>query len=209
MHSSESCRQLKMAYKLTDTHFTLGLGRKMRVGLAAQVLSSTVANTLDALVYYKQVDPDHANTATFCRKVNAMFDLCNSVSTTDGAKRVVKAAFLDEKLKEFQAASVFLSSWRFVPSSKTMAASKFTGKQRKPTDTIPFKEGWLLSIASLHKLIPQLIQLHGFNFVSTRQFTQDHLENCFCKIRGSNGFNDRPEVRIHIKVEIFFIDFKC
>jgi hypothetical protein len=206
MHQNESCRQLKMAYKLTDTHFNLGLGRKMRVRLAAQVLSNTVSKTLEALVHFKQVDEDHMDTAIFCRMTNEMFDICNSASTKDGgSKRAIKASFLDQRLEDLESASKFLSSWRFVPSTKTMAAferkkseKKVNGKEElqppQLKDNMPFKEGWLLSIASLKQLVPQLIQNNRFNFVRTRQFTQDHVENCFCKVRGSNGFNDRPEV---------------
>lgn len=60
---------------------------------------------------------------------------------------------------------------------------------------MPFQEGWLLSMNSFRHLIPRLIKIHRFKFVRIRQFTQDHLENCFSQIRGYNGFNDRPEIR--------------
>ncbi len=66
---------------------------------------------------------------------------------------------------------------------------------RRLPKEMPFQLGWLISIASLKELSKMLIEKCGFKFVRLRQFTQDHVENCFNQIRGRNGFNDKPEMR--------------
>ena len=42
--------------------------------------------------------------------------------------------------------------------------------------TLPFKEGWLITLMAVQSLINELFELEGISFVLTRRLNQDPLE---------------------------------
>lgn len=185
-YHSESNRQLKLAPRLNESHFSLKLGQRMRVSTAAQVLSHTVSQSMKTLVHFDRLSTSHLDTADFCSKVNDIFDVCNSARTNNvGFKKAVGDNNFQETMSFLKDSMTFMRTLKFLPNDPT----------KKTKQKMPFQEGWLLSLASFCEMLPFLINECGFKFVRLRQFTQDHVENCFSKIRGVNGFNDHPEVR--------------
>jgi hypothetical protein len=209
-YNADSCRDLRLACKLSDLHFTLRLGKKMKVSLAAQVLSHSVSAGIRTLVHHGEMTDDCLHTADFVQKLDAAFDRVNSSNAGDrGLRRPIFSDTVDKQLEELSAVADFINSWCFLP---------LTGRKEK--STMKFKAGWLLSLESLRRLAKELIDRHGFRYVCLRRFTQDHVEvsyfmlqhaglekvfcnvilsvsllqNLFCIIRGHNGFNDRPSL---------------
>lgn len=66
-------------------------------------------------------------------------------------------------------------------------------KQKKPgviEQTLPFKDGLLMSVAAIRDVCYDLLSKHGFRFVLTIRFNQDIVENRFSCIRGKGRNND-------------------
>ena len=57
-------------------------------------------------------------------------------------------------------------------------------------DTLPFKQGLLMSIKALLNCCRELLNNHCFRFVLTSRFNQDIVENWFSCIRGKGRNND-------------------
>ena len=90
---------LKLLPKLTYEHINLNSYSIIRVNLAAQVLSATVAAVLQSFG-----PPEAAATAKFCKMVDGFFDCLNARSTKEH----------ERKRKPFLAPYTFLSDERFV-----------------------------------------------------------------------------------------------
>ncbi|PAA89251.1 hypothetical protein BOX15_Mlig012677g1 [Macrostomum lignano] len=181
---ADRSRSLRLASQLTDAHIALPLGQKMRVSIAAQVLSHSVASGMQTLVHHQEIEPSALQTAEFLQRVNDLFDMLNSAIVHDkGFKRPIFRESLAAQTNELRKAEAFLQSLRFLPKS---------GKPEK--STMKFKEAWRLSAASIRELSTALIDEESFDFVCTRSLTQDHVENLFSIIRGRNGFNEKPEL---------------
>jgi hypothetical protein len=165
-YESDRSRSLRLASRLSDSHFSLPMGQKMRVSLAAQVLSHSVSSGIRTLVHHHVLEAAALQTADFVQRVNDLFDMLNSVRLYDkGFKQPIcrgSLASQSDQLREFEA---FLQSWQFQPRSG-----------RAGRVTMKFKEAWCLSIAALRHLCTMLIQEEGFDFVYTRRLTQDHVE---------------------------------
>jgi hypothetical protein len=73
---------LKLLPRLTYEHVNLNAYSKMRVNLAAQVLSSTVATVLKAFG-----PPEAAGTAKLCEMVDVFFDCLNVRSRTEHIRK--------------------------------------------------------------------------------------------------------------------------
>jgi len=90
---------LKLLPKLTYEHINLNSYSIMRVNLAAQVLSATVAAVLQSFG-----PPEAAATAKFCKMVDGFFDCLNVRSTKEH----------ERKRKPFLASYTSLNDERFV-----------------------------------------------------------------------------------------------
>uniref|UniRef100_A0A1I8GSG7 Protein kinase domain-containing protein n=2 Tax=Macrostomum lignano TaxID=282301 RepID=A0A1I8GSG7_9PLAT len=163
---ADRSRSLRLASQLTDAHIALPLGQKMRVSIAAQVLSHSVASGMQTLVHHQEIEPSALQTAEFLQRVNDLFDMLNSAIVHDkGFKRPIFRESLAAQTNELRKAEAFLQSLRFLPKS---------GKPEK--STMKFKEAWRLSAASIRELSTALIDEESFDFVCTRSLTQDHVE---------------------------------
>jgi hypothetical protein len=165
-YERDSMRSLKLASKLSDAHFSLPLGQKMRVSLAAQVFSHSVASGIQTLVHHQELEAGALQTAEFLQRVNDAFDMQNSALLFDkGFKQPVSRESLDIQVKQLSNIEAFLQSWQFRPRDG-----------RPVRMTMKFKEAWCLSTAAMRQLCILLIQEDGLEFVFTRRLTQDHVE---------------------------------
>ena len=78
MYNKDKKRQIRLAPKLTDIHINPNNFQKMRVKLAAQVLSRTVASAINTYVDLNLSDIAARDTADFLNKVDTLFDILNS-----------------------------------------------------------------------------------------------------------------------------------
>lgn len=57
-----------------------------------------------------------------------------------------------------------------------IAEIKFRGKQGRLKATLPFKEGWLITLTAASMLLTDLLSLDEISFVLTRRLNQDPVE---------------------------------
>ena len=177
-------RKVRMCPKLTDKHVYLeGFGIKMKVKLAAQVLSHSTAAAIETMVELQQwsgPDRDRAlATANFCDSINSLFDVFNSKSiygTTALSRAITKNS------KHFD----FLSS-----CMEWLPALQAQGKPEGHTQ-LPCIRAWQLNINSL-KYIWNIVQSFNVDQLCTNRLNQDALENFFSMVRGKYPHDDRPD----------------
>ena len=140
---------IRMALKLTDKHINLPPFKAMRVNLAAQVLSHSVATGINVLCNLKYLPEDASATAEFIETFDQLFNVFNSSHLS--SKEKYKSA-----VSEQSGHKPFLDSClRFLSKLKT----------REKT-VIPCIVGWQISITSLMELWKDL-QNYGFKYQIT------------------------------------------
>ena len=180
-YAVDSSMPIRMAPKLTKKHIDLPPFSSMRVCLAAQVLSHSVAAGITTLsVLSDKLDNNAINTAHFIEKFDSLFNVFNSANLNDAHKlrRPIKhdsdhVEFLKETLQWLQCVK---------PLNP--------GRSRS---TLPCLEGWKLSVSCLLSLWNHLCYECGVDFLLTRKLNQDCLENFFSTIRGRGGHRDNPD----------------
>lgn len=169
----------------------------MKVNLAAQVLSDTVANALEEL-YGDQV----VETVRFIRHMNKFFD---SMNTRNINEEVCKR---QSNLKEYSQLNDcrfqyllqdflwYFSDWEERVGNR---AENFTKSQRHcmmlSTQTV---KGIKISVNSIVESTKFLLA-EGAKFVLTNQFNQDPLEEHFAHYRYKGGSNDNHQ---YLKLKI-------
>lgn len=167
----------KIFPKLTDKHFTYDTFEKMRVNLAVQVLSNSVAtglqNVIDTGHFKSSSDIKVAKaTVTFIGNMNNIFDLLNAKATSDPIlnKRGVSKNNIDEL--------------------KMMHNYVLTLK--KHGSTVYWITGLAQTIKGIIELYEEMV-ISDDNFVLlTRNLNQDPLENLFGLTRAQGGNNRNP-----------------
>jgi hypothetical protein len=171
------CHQmLKLAPKLTDKHLNLPPFAGMRVRLATQTFSHSVAAGISTHVSFGALPEEAKHTAEFIELIDGLFDCLNS-----GAIKSAKQ--LNRPL------SVNSSHWEHF--SKCLEVFKQL-KVVKSKCGVPCINGFQVTITAVTMLFEHL-HVHGFKFLLTNRLNQDCLENHFSIIRGRGGFRDNPD----------------
>ena len=177
----ENKSTLKLAPKLKPVHFNLPPGKNMRVNLAAQVLSRSVGKAIRTYVHFNLMPSEALETAEFVEQINDLFDILNSNSSlSKGLKCAIKATFGNKRKEYLERCKIWISKWSFLNTSM------------KNTH-LSFPIAWQISISSICFIADYLINIRKFRFVTTRRYTQDHVENLFSLVRSHNGPNENPE----------------
>ena len=177
---------IKAANKLSKNHVHFEM-HKMKVKLAAQIFSSSVADAIDfcrddlELAEFKGSE----GTCKFLRMVDGMFDCLNSKNPK---QKSFKAPMTT---RNFESKSSFLES-----VMRRLITLKYNNKlimygQRKRAIV-----GLICSIKSILAVSRYLLYRSNspFCYVLTYRFSQDLLELLFNKIRGKLGCNNNPNV---------------
>ena len=173
-YNRDKTMSIRMAPKLTDRHIILPPFSAMRVNLAAQTFSHSVAAGINTLCTLNYLPNDASVTAEFIETFDQLFNTFNSASRKSSHK--YKHAFRDNS-----GHIPFLNSClRFLSKVKTMENA-----------IVPCLIGWEISIKSLLALWENL-QRTGFKYFLTNRLNQDCVENLFSIIRGSGGHRDNP-----------------
>jgi ferredoxin len=183
VHVIDSQHKLHLAPKLKDGHFVLQRGKKMKVILACQIFSHSVAVAIKLLVERSLMPAEALDTAAFVEKVNSMWDFIDSHSLTapPGKKAVTRNDF-DADQARFRDFAEFVKTWKF-------------SKRR----SIPSHQGWLLALSGLEQLSHKLlVEEKIMTHLCLRKCNQDHVENLHSQIRHYNGFNDHPSVPAYV-----------
>lgn len=204
---------LHCACKIRDRHIYFH-NEKMKVSLAAQVLSSSVSTALHFLEYeIKNYKFEKASsTAKFCKIMNDIFDLLNvrnKFCKTPGRKGITKDLLSELKTKIDEYID-YIEKLEIDTPVKIKKNVKITEKENSAVNNnqvinkIVRKSvlecesvkteflGFIICLKNLFSLSTDLIQNNIVKFVLSYKLSQDHVEMFFALIRRMNGFNNNP-----------------
>ena len=187
-------RTFRKACKLKAEHIELNNFSKIKVYLAAQVMSETVAQNLEDLN-----DPQLRETIDFIRMVDRFFDCLNGHNTTRG-KYTLKpnpnpyTSHDSESRFHFLQHDVLgeMKKWREQVMSRP---GRFSNNERKAmTITNDTYQGMVITIHSFIAATKFLLR-QGVDFVLARSFCQDDLEQYFGEQRNCGRLNNCPDTK--------------
>jgi len=174
---------LHLATKLRRRHIWY-FKEKMKVSLAAQTFSASVA---DALTLCKNECFDgfqnSDSTIEFCRKINDIFDFLNTRNFL-GQLRYKRPLYanLEEHINTFVKDFIL-----YLESLKGQYNIPILESQRK-TGLI----GLITCLISVKQLFLDVVRSGQLDFILTYKLSQDHIEILFSSIRSRGGFNNNP-----------------
>ena len=178
---------LKMGNKLSPNHIKFEK-HKMNVRLAAQTLSSSVADAIEFLDIGMK-NPKFQNssgTVKFIRTIDRLFDMLNSRSPIGkGYKQPLRQS--NKNVYE----EILRTTANYLLQLKTDSASpQQLATHRRKTFII----GFVATIKSTIEMADQMFSKPGdpFKYLLTYKFSQDHIELLFSCIRSKGGWNNNP-----------------
>lgn len=174
VYDYERHHSTRMLNKLTDRHFNYNCFDKMRVGLAVQVMSESVALAIEKMlsIDFFENRTDALATMKFCRNMNILFDLLNSKDLNDA----------NEYKRGISANNIIILK----------ELSCYLETLSKPT------KGKVFWIDGMRQTVNCIIGLYEEHYVErnynllTRHLNQDPLENLFGQIRSQVVNSQNP-----------------
>jgi hypothetical protein len=160
--------------------------QKMKVNLATQTFSSSVADAIEYCTNTLKLPQFQGSAATvqFIRTIDHLFDFLNS---SNPCAKGYKAALRKSNEETWKA---FLDEAYMYIIGLRDASDNLMYTTRRKTGFI----GFLVAIKSIKAIFHNLVGSSNapVNYILTYKFSQDHLELFFCAIRSSGGFNNNP-----------------
>jgi len=184
LHQLQTELSLKFANKLTGVHIGWK-NNKMKVKLAAQLLSSSTAK---ALQYLKdnnfQRFGDCEATIEYCKSIDQIFDFLNSrCPFSKGYKSPI-----------FKSNIHFLQD-KIIPLINYLSTLKFKNQLLYTTNKKTFILGFTAAVRSIFEISKTIFTENlNFKYIITYNFSQDHIEMLFGRIRQRYGTNNNPTV---------------
>lgn len=176
---------LHLANKITKKHINY-INHKMRVRLAAQLLSNSVAISLEfcreqlKLPLFENCQP----TAEFIKNINNIFDIFNSRNLLSHSfKKPLSSNNFEEFIAECDKVCEYIKSLKYEGNALI--------ESRRKLGFI----GMLSNTIVLKGLYIDLIESGKLKFLLTYKLSQDHLETYFSAVRARGGFNNNPTAR--------------
>ncbi|KAL4090577.1 hypothetical protein QTP88_025382 [Uroleucon formosanum] len=171
----------KLGNKISSAHINWK-GNSMKVKLAVQLLSSSVA---DAFAYLSQTSIEFEKceaTIKFIRIIDEIFDFLNSRNPfAKGLKQSIcihNIQYLEKKMK---------NNIEYSYSLKTVTGEYLWKSKRKT-----FIIGLATALKSTLAIAKDLLANHSFKFILTYKFSQDAIEIFFGFMRGKFWHNNNP-----------------
>jgi hypothetical protein len=197
----QSTEELHLANKITKEHVQFSK-KKMRVYLATQVLSNSVADAIEFcdkdLKLSQFLDSD--GTCEYLRVFNTAFDLLDSkVPFSKGSKMPLRIDNKDLWISYFKQIDIFIRGL----NHETLTTSKQqpnTKKSKRDLRVVagPRKKGFigfLINIQSYQAIFKLYVEEKQFlKYILGHKLSQDHLEMMFGTVRSSLGLNNNPTV---------------
>lgn len=188
LNEFQTKHSLRLANKLSEKHINFH-NNKMKVNLASQLFSKSVAEALRTLHHDSEISdfksPDVLATAEFIQFVNDLFDIfnCKRLSSSSGLKIAITLTN-EHKWRPFlERSASILSSLQDVRGNKIIESIKKTGFM-----------GFFCNTSALFNLADNLLfsSESDFQFLLTYKLSQDFIEIFFNAIRSRNGWNINP-----------------
>lgn len=196
-YNSDKILLNRLAPKLTDAHVNPTNREKMKVYLAAQVLSATVAAGMNTHVALQKLSTDAIGTIEFIELFDRLFDVMNSSQTTNAKEFNRAFKGLDYQVQFLKQCLNFLENVKVLNL-----------KNEKVTHRIKSLRCFRITINGLLLLWKTLVSV-GFEYLFTRRLCQDVVENFFGAIRqqGGNAINPTPIQFKRAFKKLFSVDF--
>lgn len=180
---------LKLANKINQNHI-MWHQNKMKVKLAAQMLSSSTA---DALLFLKDICMQGFYnvdaTVKFCRTIDHIFDFLNSRNPFG---KGVKSPITTSNISKLESVIIPLVNYLFTLKVKNKNNTiSFIYQTAKKSFVIGFAVA-IKSLFSIAKLIFNQNPL--YKYILTYKCSQDHIEILFARFRQRFGANNNPNV---------------
>ena len=184
LHELQEQEGLRLANKLRSAHIDWK-PQKMKVNLAAQTLSSSVADALEfcegkGMPQFKSCGA----TVKFIRKFDRLFDVVNSRNPrANSFKAPIRKANYEFVKKFLNEASQYIKGLK-CPEGKSVLKSK------RKTGFL----GFLVCIDSVSGMAEDLVCGENpiLKYILTYKMSQDHLELFFGAVRAAGGWNNNP-----------------
>lgn len=159
----------------------------MKVFLAAQVFSQSVAVGMETYLVNNKLESSSKETIDFIENMDKLFDIFNS------SRRPTLKNF-NRPFKQTKQQEDHLKYMHNFFTNLTVISKK---EQTNVTNRMKFIDGWLVSITGLLLLWKDLKSTRSLNqqenyVLYTARLNQDCLENLFCTLRQQNGNNTNP-----------------
>lgn len=168
-------QKIKLAPRLTEKHILLPCFSKMKVKLASQVFSHSVASAIDLLANLGKLPQEAGITAKFIAEINDLFDCFNS-RYTDSVPLRRRMTGSSDHVRILNKTLTTLSELEILCGQGTR---------------IHCVHGWQIAISALLGLWEDL-RHEDVKFIMTRRLSQDRLENFFSLVRRGLGSADNP-----------------
>lgn len=172
----------RSAPKLTDDHIYPDGRDKMRVKLAAQIFSHTVAAGLSVSVRGGLLQSQASGTAEFVGCMNNLFDSMNSKERKSPKPLACAASARTNHEKFWRDMCEWVQSWKFLNRDGTDSSAK------------PSQRGLIITLKAVLGVF-EFFKSEGIPFLLTNRLNQDCLENTFSSVRRRGGFRDNPDCR--------------
>jgi hypothetical protein len=187
LHELQQQEGLNLANKLSMNHLNYQK-HEMNVRLAAQTLSSSVANAIKFLdVSTKHPSfRDSEGTVKFIHTIDRLFDMLNSRNPFGkGFKTPLRLQSKDTWQEIFSTTAKYLLSLK----TNTLPTQLLSTTARKT-----FIIGFVACIKSTISMADQMLgaPTNPFKYLLTYKFSQDHIELLFSCIRARGGWNNNP-----------------
>ena len=171
---------LRLSNKLKLAHIRWWQ-QKMKVNLAAQTFSASVADAIEYCTNTLKLDQFQGSEATvrFLRTFDHLFDILNSRNPcAKGFKAALRKSNVQSKLGIFPFMTLMITPGDLMYTT------------RRKTGFI----GFMVAIESMKGIFAELVEREEapMMYILTYKFSQDHLELFFGATRSSGGFNNNP-----------------
>ncbi|KAJ8911354.1 hypothetical protein NQ315_011647 [Exocentrus adspersus] len=177
-------------HKLKSSHLAPVMQFSMKVNIAAQVMSHTVAeftySTLLSRVMFCESELEQrataTATATFVKQIDDLFDSFNGSKISPPSGKSLKCCVTESSahLTYWKTAFNTVKGWEFKRITKIGNL-----RMSKP----PSQIGWLTSLNAIRQIWIHLSS-QGVSSLRPRYLNQNALENCFAAVRGGCGCAD-------------------
>ncbi|KAI5716664.1 hypothetical protein M8J76_010347 [Diaphorina citri] len=187
LHELQTSVGLKFANKLSRAHVEWNMN-KMKVKLAAQTLSNSIATALEyldqeAIAGFQGTE----ETVKFIKQVDKLFDFLNSRNPFVNEERPKAAITLSNYEK---VGGEMMGIVKYLYSLTTIDNTPLYESNRKT-----FVIGFGAAVKSILAISKSLLDAGHFKYILTYKFSQDHIETFFSRIRQRHGFNNNPNVQ--------------
>jgi hypothetical protein len=161
--------------------------QKMKVNLATETLSKSVADAIDFCregLKYPEFQGSEATTK-FIKTIDCLFDTMNSRNIFG---RGSKAPMTESNQLQWQ--ELFSHALTYLSQISDLKGTKMIFSLRKSAFI-----GFIVNIHSLQFLYKSLVEAGRMKYLLTYKLSQDHLELFFCALRCRLGSNNNPTVR--------------